>query len=266
MKTVGFSHVGAGTLLLYSMVVAICTIAGPRVSYAADAERALRHQSNGNAPSATTGLAVRPTGSVEPSVSCLANPSQIAEGGTVEILTEASSPERLPLTYSWSASAGTIYGGDEDKATLFTTDVAPGTVTVTCRVADDQGGTASATTVVTVSAPGSTAPPAISCSATPSTVALGGSVAITATASSPEGRPLTYSWSASSGTISGSGNTATLNTTGAASGTITVTCKVADDQGRSASAITAVAVSAAVSTPPTISCSATPSTVTLGAV
>ena len=139
MKTVGFSHVGAGTLLLYSMVVAICTIAGPRVSYAADAERALRHQSNGNAPSATTGLAVQPTGSVEPSVSCLANPSQIAEGGTVEIVTEASSPERLPLTYSWSASAGTIYGGDEDKATLFTTDVAPGTITVTCRVADDQG-------------------------------------------------------------------------------------------------------------------------------
>ena len=110
---------------------------------------------------------------------------------------------------------------------------------MTCKVADDQGRSASAITAVAVSAAVST-PPTISCSATPSTVTIGASATITAIASSPEGRPLTYSWSASSGTISGSGNTATLNTTGAAAGTITVTCGVADDQGRSASATAVV--------------------------
>ena len=93
---------------------------------------------------------------------------------------------------------------------------------------------------------------------------LGGSVAITAVASSPEGRPLTYSWSASSGTISGNGNKATLNTSGAAAGTITVTCKVADDQGRSASATTVVTVNAVQAAPPTISCSANPSIINQG--
>jgi hypothetical protein len=217
----------------------------------------------GNTASATTTLAVQATSSAPPTVSCLANPSAITEGGTVNITTEASSPEDRPLTYSWSASAGTIYGTDSDKATLFTTDVPPGTITVTCRVADDQGRTASATTNVTVTASAS-APPTISCLANPSTVTPGGSVAITAVASSPEGRPLTYSWSASSGTISGIGNTATLNTTGAVAGTITVTCKVADNQGLTASATTTVTVNTSLPQPPTIGCSANPSTITLG--
>ena len=183
-------------------------------------------------------------------------------GGSVAITAMASSPEARPLTYSWSASSGTI-SGSGNTATLNTSGAAAGTITVTCRVADDQGRTASSTMAVTVNAPIST-PPTINCSANPSAVTLGGSAAITAVASSPETRPLTYSWSASSGTISGSGNTATLNTSSAAAGTITVTCRVADDQGRSASATTAVTVNAPISTPPTISCSANPSAITLG--
>ena len=128
---------------------------------------------------------------------------------------------------------------------------------------DTKGNAASSTTTVAVQAAASQ-PPTVSCSANPAAVTLGGSVAITAVASSPEGRPLTYSWSASSGTISGTGNTATLNTSGAAAGTITVTCKVADDQGRSASATTAVTVNAVESAPPTISCSANPSIINQG--
>ncbi len=247
----------------------------------------------GNAASAKTTLAVQPTPSAPIPITCQANPSTVAVGSFVDIVTLASSPEDRPLTYSWSASAGTIYGGSEDKATLFTTDVTASTITVTCKVADNQGRTASASTVVNLTSPGATPvspPPTISCSANPTTVTPGGSAAITAVASSPEGRPLTYSWSASAGTISsvsadppalqptvqmpewtrgnagGMGNTATLNTSGAAAGTITVTCGVADNQGRTASATTTVTVNAGapVSAPPTISCSANPATVTLG--
>jgi len=216
----------------------------------------------GNAASSTTTVAVQAAQSQPPTVSCSANPAAVTLGGSVAITAVASSPEGRPLTYSWSASSGAI-SGSGNLATLNTTGAAAGTITVTCKVADNQGLTASATTSVTVNAPVSS-PPTISCSANPKAVTLGGMATITAVASSPEGRPLAYSWSASSGTISGNGNTATLSTTGATAGTITVTCKVADDQGRSASATTTVTVSAVESAPPTISCSANPSVLNQG--
>jgi len=73
-------------------------------------------------------------------------------------------------------------------------------------------------------------PPVISCSADPTSVKTGGSSTITSTASSPDGRRLIYSYTASAGDISGTGPTATLNTTGAQPGRITVTCNVNDDR------------------------------------
>ena len=173
----------------------------------------------------------------------------------------ASSPEGRPLTYSWTASSGTI-AGSGNIATLNTTGTTGGTITVICKVTDDQ------THRVRHYGRRRHHPRVAATNhqllANPSTVVLGGSATITAVATSPEGRPLTYSWTASSGTIAGSGNTATLNTTGTTAGTITVICKVTDDQGLTASATTAVAVTTPASAPPTISCSANPSTVVLG--
>ena len=74
-------------------------------------------------------------------------------------------------------------------------------------------------------------PPTLSCSANPTTVQPGGTATITAQGVSPQNRPLTYTFSASAGQISGTGNTATLSTTGAPAGTITVTCNGAGRQG-----------------------------------
>jgi outer membrane protein OmpA-like peptidoglycan-associated protein len=87
-------------------------------------------------------------------------------------------------------------------------------------------------------------PPTVSCSANPTTVAPGDSSTITATGSSPQNRPLTYSYSSTAGTVTGNTSTATLNTTGAAPGTITVTANVVDDKGQSASCTTTVTVNA----------------------
>jgi hypothetical protein len=67
-------------------------------------------------------------------------------------------------------------------------------------------------------------PPTLSCSANPTTVQPGGTATITAQGVSPQNRPLTYTFSASAGQISGSGNTATLSTAGAPAGSITITC------------------------------------------
>jgi len=73
-------------------------------------------------------------------------------------------------------------------------------------------------------------PPVISCSADPASVQIGASSTIHSNASSPDGRRLIYSYSASSGDIAGNGPTATLNTQGAQPGRITITCNVNDDR------------------------------------
>jgi outer membrane protein OmpA-like peptidoglycan-associated protein len=87
-------------------------------------------------------------------------------------------------------------------------------------------------------------PPTVSCSADPSTVKPGENATITTTASSPQNLPLTYSYSASAGSVNGTDTTATLSTTGAPSGTITVTCNVADNKGHNVSSTTTVDVEA----------------------
>jgi len=49
-----------------------------------------------------------------------------------------------------------------------------------------------------------------------------------ATASDPDGDSLTYQWSTSQGSLSGSGDTVTLDTTGMGGGSVTVTVTVSD--------------------------------------
>jgi hypothetical protein len=192
----------------------------------------------GNAASSATTVAVQPTESQPPTVSCSANPAAVTLGESVTVTAVASSPEGRPLTYSWSASSGTI-SGNGNEATMNTSGAAAASITVTCRVADDQGQSASGTTVVTVNAV-EEPPPTISCSATPSIINQGGTAVITATGRSPQNLPLTYSYSASGGSISGTSTTASLQTSGASAGVVTVTCTVDQQGGGTASSTTNV--------------------------
>src|SRR6202042_3289572 len=82
------------------------------------------------------------------------------------------------------------------------------------------------------------------------TVQPGGTATITAQGVSPQNRPLTYTFSASAGQISGSGNTATLSTTGAPAGPIQITCNVQDDKGQTATSTTSVSVEQPPPPPP----------------
>jgi hypothetical protein len=148
-------------------------------------------------------------------------------------------PKKTP-TYTWSATGGTV-SGTSSTATIDTKSAQPGSYTVTGHVSEGPkpGQSADCTASFTVMA---FQPPTVGCSANPSTVNPGDSSTITANGVSPQNRPLTYSYSASAGSISGSGSTATLSTTGAAPGTITVTCNVVDDKGQTASQMTQVTV------------------------
>jgi len=86
-------------------------------------------------------------------------------------------------------------------------------------------------------------PPQISCSASPTSVQTGGAVTISCTCTSPDNVPVTVGgWTATGGSISGSGNSATLNTTGAPAGTVTINATCTDSRGLTASSTASVTV------------------------
>jgi ribosomal protein S11 len=93
-------------------------------------------------------------------------------------------------------------------------------------------------------------PPTVSCSVTPTTIKPGDSATVTATGMSPQNRPLTYTYAASAGSVSGSGTTGTYSSTGAPTGPVTITCSTADDKGQQASGTTSLTIEAPV-VPPT---------------
>jgi outer membrane protein OmpA-like peptidoglycan-associated protein len=157
-----------------------------------------------------------------PTATCSANPTSIQEGSgqTVTVHAEAVSPDNNPLTYSWTASAGTVDGTGPDVRWNPGTS-APGTYTVTARVDDGYGGTVSCSANIQVT-PKPILPPTMSCSISAQSVPPGQRVQITATASDPQNFPLTYTWQASGGQIVGSGAQVQLDTTGLAPGHYTV--------------------------------------------
>src|SRR5208337_3257856 len=85
-------------------------------------------------------------------------------------------------------------------------------------------------------------PPTVSCLANPSTLKPGDTSTITCTGASPQNRPLTYTYSATAGSISGVGTTATFTSTAAPTGQVGITCTVTDDKNHTASADTSVTI------------------------
>jgi len=148
------------------------------------------------------------------------------------------------LNYAWSSTGGQITGKD-NTASIDTNGVAGGSYTVTAHISDPKmtkGGEASCRATFTVKEPPKN-PPAMSCSANPSTLQAGGSSTITCTCTSPDNVPVTVGgWTASSGSISGNGNTATLNTSGASAGPITVSATCTDSRGLNTQATAQLAV------------------------
>src|ERR1700733_10538065 len=106
-----------------------------------------------------------------------------------------------------------------------------------------------------------------SCSAEKSSVMEGSNefVAATATATDANGRPLTYTSSASSGKIYGVGPFVRWDSTGLAAGNYSLTARVDNGAGNNASCSTSIAVrSKPAPAAPTMSCIANPATVNAG--
>ncbi len=173
-----------------------------------------------------------------------ASPAEVMAGEPVKVtITPSNFNPKRKLTYSWQTTGGKAAG--ETTATIDTTGLAPGSYTVTGKVEDDRTGkhhgVATCTSNFTVKEPPKH-PPVISCAANPTTVKSGDPATVTATASSPDGRPLTYSWTASAGRITGTGANVQLDTAGTPAGPINIGCTATDDRGLTASGNTSVNV------------------------
>ena len=186
--------------------------------------------------------------------SCAVNPSSIYPGDPLTATgTAVNLNPKKTATYSWTSTGGTI-SGTSSTANIDTKGAQPGTYTVKGHVSEGAkpGEMADCSADFTVKP---FEPPTISCSASPSSVDVGGSSTISASGMSPQNRPLTYSYSSSAGSVSGTSSSATLSTSGVSGGTtITVTCNVVDDMNHSATAMTSVSVrqppAPPISTPP----------------
>ncbi len=189
-----------------------------------------------------------PAPPVAPAAACSVQPNEVIVGEAVTATVSASNfNPKHALTYVWSPSnGGGNVIGKETTAHIETTDAAPGRYTVTVRVTDakekkNNEATCAATFIVNPPPPRN--PPTISISASPASLQAGGTVNLSANCSSPDSVPVSVAnWTAAGGTVSGSGGSATLDTTGASSGSISVNATCTDARGLTTQASTEVMV------------------------
>jgi hypothetical protein len=184
---------------------------------------------------------------VPTTLACAAQPTAVFPGDPVSATATASNlstNKNNSVVYGWSGDGVT---GSGTTASVATGSLNPGSYTVNATVKQGKKGkegakpwqSAQCSTGFTVKA---FEPPTISCTASPATIKPGDSSTITATGMSPQNRPLTYSYSASAGSISGNEASAAYSSTGAPTGNVAITCNLSDDKGHAVSANTSLEI------------------------
>jgi hypothetical protein len=215
---------------------------------------ALRRQTF-NGARLTTGLVFNFGGAPELLVAaaCSVQNPEVMVGEPVHATVAASNfNPKHTLTYTWASNGGKVDGKDTG-ATIDTNGASGGSYTVTATVTDPRAkknNTASCTANFTVKEPPKN-PPQISCSASPSTVQPGTPATITCTCTSPDNVPVTVGgWTTSGGSISGNGNSATLDTNGASPGPVSINATCTDSRGLTASTSSTVTIETPPVPPP----------------
>jgi outer membrane protein OmpA-like peptidoglycan-associated protein len=177
-----------------------------------------------------------------PSVSCSADKNSVVQdsGDIVGVHASATNPDSVPLTYSWTATGGSVDGTAADVR-WNSGGTAPGSYTVTSRVDDGRGNTTSCSADINVQ-PKPIPPPTMSCSVDRSTVLVGERAQVSATVNDQSGTPLTYTWQSNAGQIVGSGANVQFDTTGLGAGSYTITGRVQNGKGGAADCSTSVTV------------------------
>jgi hypothetical protein len=180
-----------------------------------------------------------------PTVSCTADKSTVYldSGDEVTVNCAGSDPDNDPLNYAWTSTGGKVEGNGPQVRWL-SAGTPVGSNTITAKVDDGRGGTASSSVMVNVE-PKPNHPPTVSLSADPSSLFAGEKSHVTAKASDPDGDPLSYTWRANAGQVTGNGAAVDFDTSGLAPGNYTVTVRVDDGRGGAADAMAAVEVKTA---------------------
>jgi outer membrane protein OmpA-like peptidoglycan-associated protein len=171
-----------------------------------------------------------------PVAACSANPASVfaGSGDVVAVHVNASDPDNDPLTYGYTATGGKVEGTGPD-ARWNSTGVAPGSYTVSAKVDDGRGGTASCSADIKVEEKPNH-PPTASLSVERSPILPGERTGVTCNGADPDNDPLTYSYTATGGQIVGTGSNVQFDSTGLQPGSYTVKCTVNDGRGGTADA------------------------------
>jgi hypothetical protein len=151
--------------------------------------------------------------------------TEVARGGSCTVNCVATDENTDDtLTYAWSASGGAISG--TGSTVTWTAPTTEGSYSVTVTVSDGKESVSDSCNITVANIP-----PVIT-SLTPSTTNLPpeGSCTIGCVASDADGDTLTYNWSATGGTVVGTGNSVSWEAP-AAEGTYTVSVEVSDGHG-----------------------------------
>ena len=188
-------------------------------------------------------------------LSCNASAPTVYPGDPLTVTATAGAVDtnkKNNVLYSWSGDGVT---GSGTSASVNTASLAPGSYTAKAEVKEGKKGKEGLK-------PGQTAdcsadyavkqfePPTVSCSASPTTIKPGDSATVTAVGVSPQNRPLTYNYTATAGTVTGTGTTAEYSSAGAPTGAVGITCGVSDDKNQTASANTTITILAPPPPPP----------------
>jgi len=181
-----------------------------------------------------------------PTAACSVQPTEVMVGEPVTASVTASNfNPKHSVNYAWTGNGGQVTG-KETSANIDTNNVAPGNYTVTAHVTDPKAKTnneASCSANYTVKPLPPKNPPTMSMSANPTELTPGGTVTLTANCTSPDGAPVSVAnWTSTSGTVTGSGNTATLNTADLPPGPVTVTATCTDSRNLTGQASTQVTI------------------------
>ncbi len=179
-----------------------------------------------------------------PAAACSIQPTEVLVGEPLNATVAATNfNPKHAVTYTWSGTGGTVTGKDT-AASIDTNNVTPGPYVLTAHVIDPKGkknNEASCSANYTIKPLPPKNPPTMSMSASPTDLVTGGSVNLTSSCTSPDGVPVSVAnWTSTAGTVSGSGSSASLNTTGAPAGSVTVTAVCTDSRGLTAQASTEV--------------------------
>jgi len=162
-----------------------------------------------------------------PTLTCSPGSTSIMVGESATVRTTASDPNNDNLTYSWTINGEKVAAGQE--LAFGTAGRNPGTYNITVTISDGEFTASCSSTITVTSKPNR--PPTIECVTCSVDLATGRTAQLQVRGSDPDNDPLTYTWTTSGGSVSGTGENATFNAAGLHAGIFTVSIAVDDGKG-----------------------------------